>query len=76
MHLLCCSCENECSTNHDMLQDTIVTIITENEPHIQRGVSHLFSCHTWKRMGIVIIINDFQILTNVVIIDSTCIDLI
>lgn len=74
--MLCCSCESERTTTHDTLQNTIAAIATKGEVHIQRQVSHFFSYHTWKRMGIVIIKDGFQTLTDVIIVDSTHIDLI
>jgi hypothetical protein len=37
IHLLLCPCENECATTHDIIQDTIVTIILEREANIQKG---------------------------------------
>jgi hypothetical protein len=34
IHLLCCSCENDCTTTHDTLQNTIATIASKSGAHI------------------------------------------
>jgi hypothetical protein len=43
--------------------------------HTKRGFS-LFPCHTRKQVDIFITKNNFQTLTNFVIVNSTCIDLV
>ncbi len=76
IHLLRCLCKSERTTTHDTFRDTIATIASKNETHVQRKVSHLFPCHTQRRMDIVITRNGFQTLANVVIINSTCTNLV
>jgi hypothetical protein len=43
---------------------------------MQREVSHLSLCHIRHQVDIFIIINDFQILTNIVIVDPTHLDMV
>ncbi len=76
IYLLRCLCGSERTTTHDMLQDTIVVITLESEPHVQKKVSHFFLRHTLRRMDIVIIRDFFCTLADVVITDLTHIDLV
>jgi hypothetical protein len=76
IHLLHCPCENEHIAAHDTLRNTIAVIVLENGTHIQKEVSHLFSCHKWKRMEIVITINGFQTLVNIIIVNRIYINLV
>jgi len=39
--------------------DIIITIVLDNETHVQREVSHLFFCHTQWQMDILITRNNF-----------------
>jgi hypothetical protein len=50
IHLLCCSCKNECTIVHDVFQDTIAAITLENGVHVKREVSHLFTHHTQRQV--------------------------
>ncbi len=36
IHLLCCLCGNEHTTNHDMIQDIVIAITFENGAHMQK----------------------------------------
>jgi hypothetical protein len=76
IHLLHCSCGSECIAVHDALWNIITTIASKNGAHVQRKVFHLFLHHTWKWVDIVITINNFRTLANIIIVNSTCIDLV
>ncbi len=71
IHLLCCSCENDCTTTHDTLQNTIATIASKSGAHIQREVFHFFPHHTQRRVNIIITKDNFRTLMDVVITIST-----
>jgi hypothetical protein len=70
-HLLRCPYRNEHITTHNTLQDIITTIVLESGTHVQREVSHLFPHHTWWRMDILITIDDFRTLMDIIITDPT-----
>jgi hypothetical protein len=67
IHLLRCLCRNEHTTTHDALWDTIATIALKNGAQVQKNVSHLFPCHTWRQVDIVITKDNFWTLANIVI---------
>jgi len=69
IYLLHCPCGNEQVTAHYTLWDIVAIITSKSETQIQRKVSHLFPCHTQRRMDIVITIDCFWTLANVVIAD-------
>ncbi len=75
-HLFRCPCGNERIATHDTFQDTIASIALESGAHVQKEVSHLFPHHTQWRVDILITKDDSWILTNVVIINSTCINMV
>jgi hypothetical protein len=75
-HLLQCPCGSEHIITHDTLWDTIVIIILENGAHVQREFYHLFPCHTQHGMDILITIDDFQTLMDIIIIYSIHIDMV
>jgi hypothetical protein len=70
IHLLHCMCENGRITTHDILQDTVAIITLESEAHVHKEDSHLFPCHTWRRMNIVITRDNFRTLVDVVIAET------
>jgi hypothetical protein len=76
IHLLQCPCGNERTIAHDTLWDIVATITSKSGGWIQREVSHLFPCHTWKRWDIVIIRDGFWILVDVVITNLIHTDLV
>jgi hypothetical protein len=76
IHLLHCTCKSECTIAHDTLWNIVATIMSKSGVHKQREVSHLFPCHTWKWMDIVISKDGFWTLVDVVIVNLTCIDLV
>ncbi len=76
IHLLRCSCKNECIVAHDTFWDTIVAITSESGAHIQKLVSHLFPHHTQRQADIVITKDNFQTLANVVITNLIYMDLV
>ncbi len=61
---------------HDTFQDTIVVIASKSGIHVQTKVFHFFPCHTRKWIDIVITRDNFQTLTNIVIADPTCTNLV
>jgi len=75
IHLLRCSCGNECIATHNRFQDIIVAIALESGIHMQK-VFYLFPCHTWKWMDVVITRDNSWTLMDVVITNLTCIDLV
>jgi len=52
------------------------TIAGESRAHVWRVVSHLFSHCIWRSMDIVITKDAFRTLVDIVIVNSTCIDLV
>jgi hypothetical protein len=68
--------QSERTVTHDMLQNLVTAIALKSGVHVQREVSDLFPCHTWRRVDIVITKNNFQTLVNIVIVDATHIDLV
>jgi hypothetical protein len=58
------------------IQDVVATIALESGAHVQKEVSHLFLCHIWQWMDILININNFHTLMDVVIIDPTCTNMV
>ncbi len=62
--------------DHDMFWDTIATFVRKSGAHEQRKVSHLFPCHTWKWVDIVITKDDFKTMVDIVIVASICINLV
>jgi hypothetical protein len=71
IHLLRFLCGNEHIIAHDTFWHIVATITSESKTQIQRKVSHLFPCHTHRRMDIVITRYSFQTLADVVIADLT-----
>jgi Zn finger protein HypA/HybF involved in hydrogenase expression len=67
IHLLRCMCKSGRTIAHDMLQITVAIIALESEVHVHWEVSHLFPYHTWRRVGIVIMRDNFRTLVDVVI---------
>jgi hypothetical protein len=76
IHLLHCSCWNERTIAQDTLWDIVATIVLENGTHVHKKVSHLFPCHTWRRVDIVVTIDNFQTFANVVITNLNHINLV
>ncbi len=76
IHLLRCLCGSERIIAHDTLWETIAAIASKSEAHVQREVSHLFFHCTQRWMDIVIIIDGFGTLVDVVIADLICTDLV
>jgi NCAIR mutase (PurE)-related protein len=74
--LLKCPYENEHIAAHNTLQDTIATIVLESGTHVQKEVSHLFFHHTQQRVDILITRKKFQTLMDVIIVDSTCTNMV
>ncbi len=68
-HLLWCSCESECTTAHNTLQNLVVIIVSESGSHVQKEVSHLFLHHTQRQMDIFITRYGFKTLMEVIIVD-------
>jgi hypothetical protein len=54
VHLLRYLCESECIVAHDTFSDTIAIVVSKSGAHVQKEVSHLFPCHTQRRMDIMI----------------------
>jgi hypothetical protein len=75
IHLLRHLCENEHTTTHDTLWNTIATIALKSGAHIQRKVFHLFLRHTWRQVDIIITKDNFWTLANIVIGNPTRTDL-
>ncbi len=71
IYLLHCPCKSKRITTHDMLRNTIATITLDSGTHVQKEVSHLFPHHTWRRMDIVITVDDFWTWSDVVIANLT-----
>jgi len=75
-HLLWCLCGNEHIIAHDTFQDTLVAITCRNGAHVQKEVSHLFLHHTWQQVDILIFINDFQTLMDIIIANPIHTDMV
>ncbi len=75
-HLFWCLCRSEHTTTHDTLWDIIAIVVLESGAHVQWEVSHLFLYHTRQRVDILIIINDFRTLMDIVIANSTCTNMV
>jgi hypothetical protein len=51
-------------------------IVLENKTHVQRELSHLFPCHIWWQVDILITKDNFRILMDIIITNPTCIDMV
>jgi hypothetical protein len=71
IHLICCLCENDCTTTHDTLQNTIATIASKSGAHIYREVFHFFPHDTQRWVDIIITKDNFRTLMDVVIANLT-----
>ncbi len=74
--MLQCLCKSEHIIAHNTFWNVLATIALKSETHMQREVSHLSLCHIWHQVDILIIINKFQTLTNIVIVDPTHLDMV
>jgi hypothetical protein len=75
-HLLWCSFKSEHTVVNDTFRDIIRTIILENGTHVQREVSHFFLHHIQQWMDILITRDGFRILMDIVIVNSTHINMV
>jgi hypothetical protein len=75
-HLLQCPCKSERIVAHDTFWDIVTAIILESGTHVQREASHLFLCHTWWWMDILITKDYFWTLMDIVIVDLICTDMV
>jgi hypothetical protein len=68
-------CKSEHITIHNIFQDIVVTIVLENGTPIQKEVSHL-SPTTFSNKLIFFTRNNFQTLIDIVIVDSTYLNMV
>jgi hypothetical protein len=73
IHLLHFPYGNKHTSTHDTLWNIVVTIASKSGAHVQREVSHLFPCHTQRRVAIVITRINFHTLANII---PTCTNLV
>jgi hypothetical protein len=57
-------------------ENVVATFALESGTHVQREVSHLFPHHTQKQINILINRDNFRTLMDVVIINSTCTNMV
>ncbi len=71
-HLFRCPYGSECIIVHNTLWYIVITIVLESKTYVQREVSHLFLCHIWRWVDILVTRDDFCILMNIVIVNLIC----
>jgi hypothetical protein len=67
---------NECIATHNIIQDTIITIVLESGTHVERKAPHPFPCYIHLQVDILITKDVFRTLTCVVIVDLTHLDMV
>jgi hypothetical protein len=68
--------QSECTATHNIIWDTIITIVLESGTHVERKVSHIFPCYIQLQVDILITRNGFWTLVGIVIVDLTHLDMV
>jgi hypothetical protein len=80
IYLFCYAHGNECTWIHDVIRDTLATIVQDASSHVGQEQIYVFPSNTFNSfcwwVDIVLFKNDICTLVDVVIVDPTWVDLL